>query len=165
MVDLQTTSMLPDMLLNSELPKKQGWLMDTVKSQTAIPQCLTYWPFSDLTNIWGSRNSSVSIAAGYGLDGWGYFPPLVSVCLHPPIYLSIHPPTHPSIHLSTHLSIHPSIHPPPTHPPVHQSIHPSIHPSISVVPTWSIRHPWNASFHFSFLISDIWQDSLDRGSA
>jgi hypothetical protein len=23
---------------------------------------------------------------------------------------------------------------------------------ISVVPTWSIGHPWNASFHFSFLI-------------
>jgi hypothetical protein len=34
---------------------------------------------------------------------------------------------------------------------------------IPVAPTWSIGHPWNASFHFSF--SDSRQDSLDRGSA
>jgi hypothetical protein len=34
-----------------------------------------------------------------------------------------------------------------------------------VAPTWSIGHPWNAPFHFSFLISDRRQDSSDGGSA
>jgi hypothetical protein len=37
--------------------------------------------------------------------------------------------------------------------------------SIPVAATWSIGHLWNALFHFSLLILDIWQDSLDRGSA
>jgi hypothetical protein len=36
---------------------------------------------------------------------------------------------------------------------------------IPVVPTWSIGHPWNASFHFSVLILDDRQDSLDEWSA
>jgi hypothetical protein len=37
--------------------------------------------------------------------------------------------------------------------------------SIPLASTWSIGHPWNASFHFSFLIIDRRQDSLDGGSA
>jgi hypothetical protein len=37
--------------------------------------------------------------------------------------------------------------------------------SIPVVPTWRIGHPWDATFHFSFLILDSRQDSLGRVSA
>jgi hypothetical protein len=37
--------------------------------------------------------------------------------------------------------------------------------SIPVAPSWSVGHPWNASFHFSFLILHSRQDSLDGGSA
>jgi hypothetical protein len=37
--------------------------------------------------------------------------------------------------------------------------------SIHIVPTWSIGHSWNTSFHFSFLILKSRQDSLDGGSA
>jgi hypothetical protein len=29
-------------------------------------------------------------------------------------------------------------------------------PSIPIAPTWSLGHPWNASFHFNFLILDSW---------
>jgi hypothetical protein len=36
---------------------------------------------------------------------------------------------------------------------------------ILVTPTWSIEHPWNASFHFSFLIEGSRLDSMDEGSA
>jgi hypothetical protein len=35
-----------------------------------------------------------------------------------------------------------------------QSMHPSIYPSNPLAPAWSIRHPWNASFHISSLILD-----------
>jgi hypothetical protein len=112
--------------------------MGTAKGRTAIPQCLTYWPFSDLTNILGSQNSSVIIVTGYRLDGQGYFPPLVSIC----------PSVCPSIHWSVCLSACLSVC-----------------LSISVDPTWSTGHPWNASLHFSFLILYSWEDSLDGGSA
>jgi hypothetical protein len=35
-----------------------------------------------------------------------------------------------------------------------ESIHPPVRPSVHVrvASTWSIGHPWNASFHFSFLL-------------
>jgi hypothetical protein len=36
--------------------------------------------------------------------------------------------------------------------------------SIPVAPTWSIGHPGNASFHFSFLITSSWLDPWDGGS-
>jgi hypothetical protein len=54
--------------------------------------------------------------------------------------------------------VRPSTHPPPTHPSIHPSIYLSIF--IPVVPNWSIGHPWNASFHFSFL-----DDRSDRRKA
>jgi hypothetical protein len=41
-----------------------------------------------------------------------------------------------------------------------------IYPSLFLLlPLWSIGHPWNASFHFSFLILDSRYDFLDGGSA
>jgi hypothetical protein len=36
---------------------------------------------------------------------------------------------------------------------------------IPITPTWSIERPWNALFHFNFLILDSRYDSLDGGSA
>jgi hypothetical protein len=51
------------------------------------------------------------------------------------------------------------------------SIYLSVCPSVrlpthlSVAPTWSMLHPWNASFQFSFLTLDIRYDSLEGGSA
>jgi hypothetical protein len=82
------------------------------------------------------------------MDGWQTAYKILSrnVICNISIYesLQFHPSTHPLTHLSTYL---------PTHLP------------IPAAPTWSIGHPWNASFHFSFLILDSRYDSLDEGSA
>jgi hypothetical protein len=79
-----------------------------------------------------------------------YLSACLSVCLCLSIYLSICLPVY--LYVSIYLSIY-------------LSVCLSIYLSIHVARTWRIGHPWNASFHFSFLILDSRQDSLDQPDA
>jgi hypothetical protein len=81
-----------------------------------------------------------------------------------PTNLPTYPPTYVPIDPPTYLPNYPPIHPP-TYLTTHPSTHLPTYLPIPVASTWSIGHPWNASFHFSFLTLDSRQDPLDGGSA